>query len=284
MSGKTYIVTGATGGIGKAIVKGLTERGAARVILACRNIAKARKLIESLQPGMTELTAMEVDLESLESVRRFAKAIAASGLSIDGLFNNAGTMPGDVILTADGYESATQTNFLATGLLTRLLLPCMADDGAIVFTTSMTRRIARLRDDWRERAVSHHHRFTTYGRSKLMLTHFAMDLSNELRHRHIRVNCSDPGIVDSAIITMDNKVIDYLSDRLFRPVISTPEQGAAPALAAMESRLTGHIFTLSGHSPIPAGYQKQRLHPIATDAVRALQQACEAGVPQSRLS
>lgn len=284
MSGKTYIVTGATGGIGKAIVKGLTERGAARVILACRNIAKARQLIESLQPGMTELTAMEVDLESLESVRRFAKAVAASGLSIDGLFNNAGTMPGGMSLTADGYESATQTNFLATGLLTRLLLPCMADDGAIVFTTSMTRRIARLRDDWRERAVSHHHRFTTYGRSKLMLTHFALDLSGELRHRHIRVNCSDPGIVDSAIITMDNKVIDYLSDRLFRPVISTPEQGAAPALAAMESRLTGHIFTLSGHSPIPADYQKQRLHPIATDAVRALQQACEAGVPQSRLS
>lgn len=268
--GKTYIVTGATGGIGKAITEGLTVRGAGRVILACRNLTKARKVIGSLDPGSTVLEAKELDLESFESVRQFAAEIIAEGVSIDGLFNNAGTMPGEMRLTADGYESATQTNFLSTALLTRLLLAAINDGGAILFTTSMTRRISRLRDDWKEHAVNHHHRFTTYGRSKLMLTHFALDLSKELAPRGIRVNCSDPGIVDSAIITMGNSAVDYLCDKFFRPVISTPYEGASPALRAMTDNVSGHIFTLKKRFPIPAGYAADPLHGIATRAVEAL--------------
>lgn len=265
--GDVYIVTGATGGIGRAITEGLVRKGAGKVILACRNLRKAEDLIASLSAGNTMLEAMELDLESMDSVRQFSSAIRARGISVDGLFNNAGTMPGEMRLTADGYESATQTNWLATALLTQLLLPAIADGGGIVFTTSMTRRIARLRSDWRQRAVNHHHRFTTYGRSKLMLTHFALDLADKLGIRGIRVNCSDPGIVDSAIITMGNKIIDYLSDRLFRPVISTPAQGAAPALAAMEANVTGAIFTSRGHSPIPSAYLRQRLHRLPTTVI-----------------
>lgn len=270
MNGRVYIVTGATGGIGKAITESLIAGGAAVVILACRNTAKAQSLISSLDSGDTKLEALQLDLESFDSVKRFAATVAERGYTVDGLFNNAGTMPGEMRLTADGYESATQTNFLSTALLTRLLLPVIADGGGIVFTTSMTRRIARVRADWRERAVTHHHRFTTYGRSKLMLTHFALDLSRELAPRKIRVNCSDPGIVDSAIITMGNCVIDYLSDRIFRPVISTPAQGAAPALAAMSGHETGCIYTARGHSPIPAAYLDDPLHSIPSEAVQML--------------
>lgn len=248
--GSVNIVTGATGGIGKAIVRGLVARGAATIILACRNEAKAEAMAAEIDFGATRPEVMKLDLESLESVREFAGAVMDKGYVIDCLFNNAGTMPGQMKLTVDGLESATQTNYVATVLLTRQLLPAIADEGAIVFTTSMTRHIARMRDDWRERAITHHHRFTTYGRSKLMVTRFAGGLAAELAPRRIRVNCSDPGIVDSAIITMGNRVIDALSDRLFRPLIATPEQGAAPALAAMESPLTGHIFTRRGSKPI----------------------------------
>lgn len=268
--GRTYIVTGATGGIGKAIVEGLVTRGAGQVILACRNLAKARNVITSIDRRSTTLEVMELNLESFDSVRRFASEIRGKGMRVDVLFNNAGTMPGDMRLTADGYESATQTNFVSTALLTRLLLPAINDGGAIVFTTSMTRRIARLCTDWKEHAVTHHHRFTTYGRSKLMLTHFALDLSKELAPHGIRVNCSDPGIVDSGIITMGNRVIDYLCDRLFRPVISTPAEGAAPALKAMAADVTGYIFTTKSDFPIPESYGNDPLHGIVSDFIRSL--------------
>ena len=131
----------------------------------------------------------------------------------------------------------------------------------------MTRHIAKLRTDWKQHAITHHNRFTTYGRSKLMLTHYALDLARELAPRGIRVNCSDPGIVDSGIITLGNRVIDMLSDKFFRPLISTPAQGAAPALNAAGTQLTGQIFTLNHCTPIPERYLRNPLHSIASEAV-----------------
>ncbi|MCM1094650.1 MAG: SDR family NAD(P)-dependent oxidoreductase [Lachnospiraceae bacterium] len=272
----TCIVTGATGGIGRAITEGLLERGAKRVILACRNEDKCRRMIESMGECRDALEFMSLDLESFASVRRFAESCALRGMTVTALFNNAGTMPGGVKMTEDGFESATQTNFLSTGLLTDLLLPLMPRGAAVVFTTSMTRRIVNLCEDWRQRSVERHGRFTTYGRSKLMLTHYALDLSLRLAERGITVNCSDPGVVDSAIITMGNPIVDKLSDMIVRPLISTPEEGAAPALEAVKSPFTGRIFTQGGNKPIPVNYQRNSLHAIPSAVIRGLSGALGA--------
>lgn len=262
-----HIVTGATGGIGSAIVDRLIESGVSHIVLACRNKDRAKAMIDRLSPCNVTLTAMQLDLESFDSVINFVMSIRERDMAVDTIFNNAGTMPGTMKLTADGYESATQTNFLSTALLTQMLMPRIVNGGAIVFTTSMTRHIAKLRTDWKQHAITHHHRFTTYGRSKLMLTHYALDLACELAPRGIRVNCSDPGIVDSGIITLGNPVIDKLSDKFFRPLISTPAQGAAPAINAAGSQLTGQIFTLNHCTPIPESYLRDPLHSIASEAV-----------------
>ena len=262
-----HIVTGATGGIGSAIVDRLIESGVSHIVLACRNQDRAKAMIDRLSPCNVTLTAMQLDLESFDSVINFVMSIRERDMAVDTIFNNAGTMPGTMKLTADGYESATQTNFLSTALLTQMLLPRIINGGAIVFTTSMTRHIAKLRTDWKQHATTHHHRFTTYGRSKLMLTHYALDLARELAPRGIRVNCSDPGIVDSGIITLGNRVIDMLSDKFFRPLISTPAQGAAPALNVAGTQLTGQIFTLNHCTQIPESYLRNPLHSIASEAV-----------------
>lgn len=270
MTDGVCIVTGATGGIGSAITRMLIDRGVKHVILACRNEAKCRRMIAGIGQCGTALEFMELNLESFASVRRFAEKCASRRLVVSVLFNNAGTMPGKLHITDDGYETATQTNFISTGVLTYLLLPMIARGGSIVFTTSMTRRIVRLCPDWQSQAIERHSRFITYGRSKLMLTHLALDLSGMLAEKGITVNCSDPGIVDSAIITMGNRVIDKLSDLLFRPVISTPEQGAKPAIDAAESRLTGQIFTYRRHVPIPARFRKNPLHDVPTQYISKL--------------
>lgn len=261
-----YIVTGATGGIGRAITEALMHRQVGEVVMGCRNIWKAEELAAELKSAIdskTRLTVMKLDLESMADVDDFVEQYISSGRKIKALLNNAGTMPCNVNITADGYESATQTNCLATIRLTRGLLGAMEDGGTIVFTTSMTRRIVKLRSDWAQYAIDCHHpmrRFTVYGRSKLMLTHYAMALAEELRSRNIRVNCSDPGIVDSAIISMNNRIIDNLSDRLFRPLINTTKEGAEPAMHALDSEMTGRIFTRRGSRPIPQRYSKARFH------------------------
>ena len=251
---ETFIVTGATGGIGKAIVEALVNAGASRVILACRNTARAQAIIDEAGPTATRLEARPLDLMSTESVGSFARSIIADGIRVKTLFNNAGIMPGGVTLSADGHEAATQTNLISTILLTELLLPAMADGGSIVFTTSMTRRIARFRRDWNEIAISRHNRFVTYGRSKKMLTAYALKLAQRLAPRAIRVNCSDPGIVDSGIITMGHPLVDRLCNLLFRPLIYTPAQGATPAIAAARARHTARIHTLRRVRPIPSSY------------------------------
>ncbi|MCM1503818.1 MAG: SDR family NAD(P)-dependent oxidoreductase [Muribaculum sp.] len=270
MDKETYIVTGATGGIGRAIVEGLISRGVGRVIMACRNVDRGRRMADELASGMTELVVMKLDLESFTSVRDFASTLLESGQRIKALINNAGTMPGEMKLTDDGYESATQVNYLSTCLLSELLSPAIMRGGAILFTTSMTRHIARLHNDWASRAVKHHNRFVTYGRSKLMLTHYALDMSARLAGREIYVNCSDPGIVDSPIISMDNKVIDFLSDKLFRPLIRSTAKGAEPVLEALDKCVTSNIFTPGKCRPMSARYLYQKNHHLAVDPISAL--------------
>ena len=165
----TYIVTGATGGIGRAIAEALIARKAPRIILACRNLDRAGSIIKQLNSGgATQLEALQLDLMDNASVERFAHIINSQSRQhpVKALFNNAGIMPGKVTISPQGHESATQTNYISTRRLTELLLPALADGAAIIFTTSMTRRIARFRRDWDQLAIKRHSRFVTYGRSK----------------------------------------------------------------------------------------------------------------------
>lgn len=278
MTTGTYILTGATGGIGSAIADALVKRGVGQVILACRDTARAdalaSRLKEAHQSSPTELRPIRIDLGNMASVRQFAKTVIRDCPQLTALVNNAGTMPSRVTLSDDGIECATATNLVSTALLTSLLIPHMADGGAIVMTTSMTRRIVRLRPDWLTHAATYHgplRRFKTYGRSKLMLTHYAAELARQLAPRHIRVNCADPGIVDSGILKMDNLVIDRLADIFFRPLISTTSEGANAALSALDSPQTSRIFTTSGHSqPIPTSYLAHPLHLHVMDGLHSL--------------
>lgn len=267
MTGKHItIVTGATGGIGREICRKLVSEGVECLMLACRNTTKASRLADELRSefadSSTEILTGCVDLASLASVREFAASLA--GNTVDALINNAGIMPGDVTITEDGIETATQTNAVAPVLLTELLLPLLQEGSCVVMTVSVTRKIVRLRPDWIEHAASYHgfmRRFKTYGRSKLVLTHYALDLSKRVAERGIRVNCADPGVVDSGMISMGNPVVDPLADIFFRPVITSASSGAMAALSGVSSTESGMIFTHNGKcTPIPASYLADPLH------------------------
>lgn len=247
MSKQVHIVTGATGGIGRALVADLVhhgpELGVKHVVLACRDKAKARRLLDKYQGREVTLEYVPLDLMSFASVRTFARTLREREYVVEALYNNAGTMPGRVIMSEDGYESATQTNFLSPALLTHLLLPLMPRGSHIVLTTSVTRRIVWLHANWQWRSQHRHSRFITYGRSKLMLTYWAAQLAESLKPRGIRVNCADPGAVSTGMIHLGHNIVDWLADRLVRPVISTPRQGSDPALKAARAPVTGRIFT-----------------------------------------
>lgn len=108
-----YIVTGATGGIGRALTEGLCRKGL-RVVMACRNMEKAEAvrqgIMRSGRAGNGEITVRTLDMASLGSIGRFAEELRSEGAEIAALVNNAGVMSAHFGLTADGIEQCMGVN------------------------------------------------------------------------------------------------------------------------------------------------------------------------------
>ncbi len=140
LTGKTIVVTGGNSGIGFEAARELARKRA-HVILACRDLAKARDAIAELHALMpsTSLEAMQLDLASLESVHRFARDFTAKGVPLDVLCNNAGVMAIPYRRTAERFEMQLGTNHLGHFALTGLLLePLLAAPAARVVNVSST--------------------------------------------------------------------------------------------------------------------------------------------------
>ncbi len=245
-----HIVTGATGGIGSAIVEALVARQAARVILAVRNLQSGIRLAERYAGAVTRVEVAECDLSSFRSVREFAGYIKENHIPVAALINNAGMLARQKAVTVDGYEATMQVNFLSPALLSHLLVSEMTAGSSIIFTTSFMRRIGYIEPDWQGLSIHHFNRFVVYSWSKLMLAQYAREIAPELSREGIRVNCTDPGIVNTEILRLGCAPVDWLADRVLRPFISTPAYAARATMAALDSPLTGQVFTPSSHSPI----------------------------------
>lgn len=119
--GRTYVITGANTGVGRATAEALAARGA-RLLLACRSLERARVVEGAARALGGEVHLVELDLADLASVRRGAESIARLTPRIDALINNAG-VAGARGLTKDGFELAFGVNCLGHFLLTQLLRP-----------------------------------------------------------------------------------------------------------------------------------------------------------------
>ncbi|QFG26867.1 SDR family NAD(P)-dependent oxidoreductase [Actinomadura sp. WMMB 499] len=121
MEGKTVLVTGGTGGIGKETARGLAALGA-RVILVGRDRDRAEAAARELGAGAEACTA---DLSALAGLRALAAEVSARHDRLDVLVNNLGGMTAPRTLTPDGVETTFAANVLAPYTLTCLLLPLL---------------------------------------------------------------------------------------------------------------------------------------------------------------
>ena len=118
--GQTWIVTGATAGIGRAIVEGATRRGATVLALA-RSREKLDALVRS-SSGPGRVIPLMVDLSLVADTRRAAAEIVAQGTRVDVLVNNVGLLLDNLSTTAEGFETSYATNLLTHWVLTEALL------------------------------------------------------------------------------------------------------------------------------------------------------------------
>ena len=104
-SGKIFIVTGPTSGLGKESIKVLVRKNAT-IIMAARNIKKSNSIKKEIlaENKNAKIDIQELDLSSLESVNNFSISINKKYKALDCLINNAGIMACPYSKTKDGFE------------------------------------------------------------------------------------------------------------------------------------------------------------------------------------
>jgi NAD(P)-dependent dehydrogenase (short-subunit alcohol dehydrogenase family) len=126
LSGRVYIVTGATSGIGYHTAARLAEHNA-HVYICARTAEKGQATasrITSTHPH-ARVSILVMDHTRLSSVVAAAKDFLSKETALHGLVNNAGIMATPFAMTPDGYEEQWQTNYLAHWVFTTHLLPTM---------------------------------------------------------------------------------------------------------------------------------------------------------------
>ncbi|KAK8656106.1 hypothetical protein V6N13_108665 [Hibiscus sabdariffa] len=125
-TGLTALVTGASSGIGAETARVLALHGV-HVVMGVRNVAAGRDVKEAILKEIptAKVDAIELDLSSMASVRKFASDFNSSGRPLNLLINNAGIMATPFMLSKDNIELQFATNHIGHFLLTHLLLDTM---------------------------------------------------------------------------------------------------------------------------------------------------------------
>jgi retinol dehydrogenase-12 len=203
LQGRTFLVTGANSGLGRAMVEALAARGGS-VILAARSEERTRPVLDGIRTRSPSARAelLQVDVSDLSSVRRAAESFLASGRPLDVLVNNAG-VAGTEALSADGFDLTYATNHIGPFHLTNLLLPAVrrAPQGRIVNVSSVGHMTAK-RIDWsvlERRTAPKRSRFSDYAVTKLMNVLHAKELARRLAGTGVTTYALHPGGVASNI-------------------------------------------------------------------------------------
>ncbi|KAL2892740.1 Short-chain dehydrogenase TIC 32 chloroplastic [Bienertia sinuspersici] len=210
-NGLTAIVTGATSGIGAETARVLALRGV-HVVMGVRNMAAAEDVKQAIARDIpsARIDAMELDLSSMASVRKFASQFNSSGLPLNLLINNAGIMATPFMLSKDKIELQFATNHLGHFLLTNLLLETMKKtvhkshrEGRIVNISSRRHQLSYPEGIRFEKIndPSGYNSLSAYGQSKLANVLHANELTRLLKEdgAEITANSVSPGVVDTDI-------------------------------------------------------------------------------------
>jgi NAD(P)-dependent dehydrogenase (short-subunit alcohol dehydrogenase family) len=219
LTGRTALVTGASAGLGVETVRALQSAGC-EVVGAVRDVAKAKAAVDC--------DLVEVDLASLQSVRRGAAAAAERLPRIDLLVNNAGIMACPLMRTADGFEMQLGTNHLGHFAWTTALLGNLGPDARVVNLSSRGHFRSGMRwDDPHFTDAAGYDKWVAYGQSKTANILF----SQGLVQRGFTSYALHPGVILTELgrhLTADDS--GSLAKRL--PTFKTVPQGAATTVYA----------------------------------------------------
>ncbi len=280
LSGKTIVVTGGNSGIGyEAALEFARKR--AKVILACRDLGKARTAADRItaSSASADVEVMALDLSSLASIRAFSDAFHVQHHALHVLCNNAGVMAIPYRLTTDGFEMQFGTNHLGHFALTGLLLDLLlATDGArVVNVASGAHRMGRMHFDDLQ-LKNGYGKWRAYGQSKLANLLFTSELqrkADSAGKKFLSVACH-PGYAATNLQAVGPKMsgsstMEYLSELGNRLLAQSAAMGALPTeYAATSPAVAGNDYIG------PDGMGEFRGHPAKVGRSAAASDAASA--------
>jgi retinol dehydrogenase 14 len=247
MHGRTVLVTGGTGGIGRATATGLAALGA-RVAITGRDRGRAEAAVAEIQAdGGPPVEVFIGDMSAQGDVRRLAAEVLRALPRLDVLVNNVGGFWNTRHVTADGLERMFALNHLAPFLLTHLLIRRLQESAParVVTVSSDAQRLGRINfDDLQgERSWSGQR---AYNQSKLANVLFTYELARRLEGTGVTATVLHPGVVRSGFGAEDPGRIQRVIAPFARWVMKSPEEGALTPIHLASSPevegVTGQFF------------------------------------------
>ena len=251
--GRRFFITGSNSGVGYSAAVELARRGAI-VLLACRDRSRGEAALAKLRhdasgPGSAAAQAelIELDLASLDSIRKVSEAFVARQVPLHCLINNAGVMaPPKRQLTKDGFELQFGTNVLGHFALTCRLMPALllaresklADAPRVVTLASVAHKRGKLNftDLQSERSYSP---MGAYQQSKLSDLMFAMELERRLQAQQLAVVsiAVHPGVAKTSLFKVGSgKGVAGVAEKVLQGslgvLFNSELEGAIPTLYA----------------------------------------------------
>jgi retinol dehydrogenase 14 len=250
MAGRTVLVTGATGGIGRATAVGLAALGAHLAITGRDHGSTQGAAGELRAAGGGQVEVFVADLSAQSQVRRLAEEALQRLSRIDVLVNNVGGHWNTRHVTADGLERTFALNHLAPFLLTNLLLDRLQQSVPARVVTVSSNAHAQGRIDFDdlqgERSYSG---ARAYSQSKLANVLFTYELARRLPATSVTANALHPGVTRTSFGAEDPGGVQRLLVPLMRPFMKAPAQGAATSIHLASApdleQVTGRYFANS---------------------------------------
>jgi NAD(P)-dependent dehydrogenase (short-subunit alcohol dehydrogenase family) len=227
LTGKRVLVTGVSAGLGVETARALAAHGA-QVVGAARDLSKAQAATEQVRAQAASggsLDLVQLDLASLESVRRCADGLLAAKKPFDLIIANAGVMACPKGKTADGFETQFGTNHLGHFVLVNRIASLLKAGSRLVNLSSAGHRYSDVNLEDPNFEHTPYEEFIAYGRSKTANVLFAVEFDRRHKARGVRATAVHPGGIRTEL---SRHLTPQVLEKLIAEINASQPKGAAP--------------------------------------------------------
>ena len=228
LENKNIIVTGASGGIGNAIIKKLSEAGA-NILASGTRIEK----LEELKKNFEGIKILKFDISQSDKIEEFIEnATGELGGSLDGIINNAGITQDNLAIrmSLDEWQKVININLTSTFLMSKFAIKKMLKNksGKIVNITSVVGHTGNLGQ-------------ANYTASKAGIVAMSKSLATEYAKKNININCISPGFIKTAMTDkIDEKFKEVIVSKIPSARLGEPDD-VANAVLFLSSEQSNYI-------------------------------------------